>query len=784
MRLHFLTGLIASCVICPSIIAAEIAFTGDWEELPANQWVLLNREDNSGGKRFAKAVIADNRVYLWGTGGAKPARNVYQRYELESFSLQDHFWESAFPDSRANDWKADSYPPFRIYGQSGPDGLGYDEGPRLKTVGGYNATNQIQWWDFDGLMRPSPVLTFNMACFDSRRNRIVYFSDSETFALDPSTNSWIDLKAGNHPTACGKTAWAHMAYDAGRDRIMLQGGGLATNASGGAPTWFYDCQKNRWTKPDLRAEPPLRCNGAMVADRTSDSIILFGGFDQSAARNDTWVYNCKTDKWKKRTPNPSPPPMFAPASAALPDGRMLVCGSDARNYDRKHSAKSSAKKETWLYDSKANQWSFLSDELSLPGYSWLTADYSEEAKAVLLVAFGKDRLTYAVRVDAENQTKPEQPRGAKPDIVAWKYSEQKQSLEQASPADRSAHGKLLRELPTNTFVNAEPPGLLVSKTWSTATIDTDRSEVVYTGGGHSGYSGNDIARYDIASNRWSQDAAPRFPPFLEGTNAGIYGWSYGMIPFSQHTYLWYDYDPQSKSILYLARPSINAGDELQLTEGRQKTLTYDPQKQGYASWVYDSAGKQMHPPSFGRPFKNEWHTAVKGTPDGLFVMSRFKLYRVDINAKTGATNWKLIDDSFPKPKQEIRYHYEFQPLVHDSKRHRLVQLKGDASRVDVFARSTKDDGVWKQLKTKGDAAIGREAVYLPKHDTILWLGNRLYAFDCRSNQMRELAVDLPAGLYGHECSLVYDEKHDVCVALIPKSFSGPLQTFLFRYKPK
>jgi hypothetical protein len=75
----------------------------------------------------------------------------------------------------------------------------------------------------------------------------------------------------------------------------------------------------------------------------------------------------------------------------------------------------------------------------------------------------------------------------------------------------------------------------VAKTWSSAIIDTDRSEVIYTGGGHSGYSGNDIAHYSIAANRWSLDAPPRFPPYLESTNATVYGWSYGCRPWSQHT---------------------------------------------------------------------------------------------------------------------------------------------------------------------------------------------------------------------------------------------------------
>ena len=69
--------------------------------------------------------------------------------------------------------------------------------------------------------------------------------------------------------------------------------------------------------------------------------------------------------------------------------------------------------------------------------------------------------------------------------------------------------------------------MLISKTWLTAVIDTDRSEVLYTGGGHSGYSGNDVARYRIAANRWSLDFPLAFRLFwralMPASSAGVTG---------------------------------------------------------------------------------------------------------------------------------------------------------------------------------------------------------------------------------------------------------------------
>ncbi len=768
------------CIVALPVVAQSQTAPND---LPANAWKLIDQEDASGGKRFARAVYAPNvgRLLLWGTGGAKPARNVYKRFELESFDPAKPGWHPAFPHARRGKWSANDYPPFRIWGQSGPDGLKWDEGPRLQVVSGYHSTNRIRWWDFDGVLRPSPIHTFNMAAWDSKRNRVIYYSDGVTFALDPSTNSWTDLKASNHPTTCKSVAWASMCYDPGNDRVLLFGGGLATNPTGGAPTWLYDCKTNQWSRPTDSNDPPLRCNAPIVYDPTTRQMVMFGGYNQAAALNDTWVFDCKAKRWSKRLPKVAPPPMYTPAAALLPGGgKVLVCGADARKLRMHHKATSSANKQTWVYDVAADTWTPINNGLNLPGYDWLTADTDTQRGVVLLVAFGRERRTYALRYDPN--AAPVELDGAAAGTVVWKYPEQALTLEQAPPDDAKQHARTLASLPTNRFVNADPPGMLISKTWSTAVMDTDRSRVLYTGGGHSGYSGNDIAQYDVATNRWQLDAPPRFPPFLEGTNAGLFGWSYGMVPFSQHTYLWYAYDPASKTMLYLARPSIPDGTEVQLTRDGD-VFTYDSKKHGYASWVYDPVARKMHPPSFGRTFRNDWHLSLVGTPRGVYAMSRNVLYHAKVDRDTGRVDWRTVDKQFPRPPDKIKYHYEYQPVVHDTKRGRLIQLKGDKQRVDVYVRGLNDGDTWRLLNTTGQAAIGREAVYVPKHDTVLWLGDRLYALDCATNEVREIKVDLPKGLYGHECALVYAPKPDVCVALIPKSFTGPMQTFLLRFKP-
>lgn len=164
-------------------------------------------------------------------------------------------------------------------------------------------------------------------------------------------------------------------------------------------------------------------------------------------------------------------------------------------------------------------------------------------------------------------------------------------------------------------------------------------------------------------------------------------------------------------------------------------------------------------------------------------MAEGRLYHGTAERNSGVVDWKLVDADFPEPRKEISYHYEFQPLIHDTTRDRLILLKGTADRVDVYVRPLKDAGRWQQMETTGTAAIGREAVFIPQHDTVLWLGDSLFALDCQTKQMRQVEVDLPEGSYGHECAMVYDARHNVCIALIPSRFTGPMQTFLFRYRP-
>src|SRR5690606_8329072 len=103
------------------------------------------------------------------------------------------------------------------------------------------------------------------------------------------------------------------------------------------------------------------------------------------------------------------------------------------------------------------------------------------------------------------------------------------------------------------------------------------------------------------------------------------------------------------------------------------------------------------------------------------------------------------------PRAARGYSYEFQPLVYDSKRNRLLHLMGSTEKVEVHARPLDNEGKWEKLAQSDRAAIAREAVYVPKQDALLWLATEgLFAMDLATNEIEKLDVELPKGAYGTE----------------------------------
>lgn len=751
------------------ILGGSASFSGESAKaapkLTANTWVRVAED---GGKRFSNIVGAEQagKLYTWGPGS----------FEVQSFDPTQGRWIDALPSSKVEAWGGGKGPIFLRLGQGGTK-------ESLRYVP-FDAGSAVTVHNIEGLSIPSPCNVFNQSCYDSSRHRILFYVGGKTLALKPVDNTWTDLKPKESPTACETLTWASMCYDPVNDEAMLFGGGMAFNLDGGSRTWLYDCKANTWRRLDAKVEPPLRCNSPLVFDKKSKSIVMFGGDTLAAATNETWVYRCAERTWEERMPNPSPPPMFLPATAAVPGGGVLVFGVSAANQERKPQA------ETWIYDVGANSWRSPEVADAPVGLAaqplnrndpWVTAAGLESADAVYLYCDrnGKSE-TFAFRYNPAGPAS--KAKGASPGTVVYKIADQKAKLEAAPPPDHEAHEKFLKELPTNHWVDANPPATVINKTWGSATFDTDRGEVLYTGGGHSGYSGNDVAHYNVGDNRWSLSWPPHVAPYCWGASGSIFGWSYGARPWTQHSYRWYCYDSVSKMMVYCPRNSPD-GREVLIDSNPTKAFRLDQQK-GFMTVVYDPVRRSYFPPDLSRPFRNTWDLCLTTTPHGIYATTAGKMYHAKVQ-DGGKVQWKLVDENVPKFK--AGYHYEWVPTVYDSKRNRLLLFTGKADLVETYERPLGEGGTWKQLETKGATTFGRETAYSPQHDAVLFLGSkgRLFVLDCSSHQWREL--DTPSayieGTVDVNTAMVYDPKRDLCVLLVSSNNVAPNKVFLLRYDP-
>lgn len=96
------------------------------------------------------------------------------------------------------------------------------------------------------------------------------------------------------PTSCGSPAGA---WDSDRSRIVLFCGALGL-------TYEFHSDTNAWTSLSPKHVPANRSFTSLVYDQHLKKSVLFGGWDGSNFRDDTWVWD-GTD-WTQVTKNPPP----------------------------------------------------------------------------------------------------------------------------------------------------------------------------------------------------------------------------------------------------------------------------------------------------------------------------------------------------------------------------------------------------------------------------------------------------------------------------------------------
>ena len=429
----------------------------------------------------------------------------------------------------------------------------------------------------DGLLQPVPMCYFNQAVWVPSMKKVLFFVGGKHLAFDPAAGTWEELKPKVAPP---HVVWSAMCHDPVNDEVVLFGGGADCDENTPG-TWLLDCKAATWRKLDqpLAEQPPARCNAPLAYDSKNKLIAVFGGNAQDHFLADTWVYDCVKRRWRELKTNVQPYPRNAPAMCfAAKAGLFVMGGAPAGKASR------AIAEETWTLDAAAGTWTCIPG--TFPAGTWNSAIYDAKRDRVLVyqtAASGKESAIWQLsllepirsvaNLSASAATAPDKP--------VTLYHGPEWFTDGIEPADPKAAAEFLAGLKPNEWTPAKPPGGKNGemRTWGSANVDTDASEVLYWGGGHCGYCGTDVHHFSLKTLRWTGSFAPEFPPspynafYGDESSFLIACRSFHGRPWVQHGRTSYAYDPTTKLVAFTQ--SISEAPT------RGWTYIYDPAKRDF-----------------------------------------------------------------------------------------------------------------------------------------------------------------------------------------------------------
>lgn len=726
-------------------------------ELKPNQWVKVS--ENSVGPRDEPGLVWHRGLKRFVLFGGEINHRFVRKprpYDVQSFDLEKREWRNDLPAAAK--------------GRGEATGTVSDPGFKGPYFG---------MTDKAGLTRPNVQNTkvwdqYAIAPWDGR----VYTTMcGRTLSYDPSARAWKDLKPKGGPLPDFRGwrhgySWGAMCADPVNKEILFFGGCGANTPCADIGTWVYSTEKNQWRDLKPGKQPPQRALSPMAYDPATKKIVLFGGDHLDYVHADTWVYDCQTRKWEERKPALSPSPRFGHALLYLPKSKKIVLLGGKGYQDRDTRGRCRALPfEAWTYDVEADKWALLKRlETGAPPQNGDRSSVAavSDADVVMFLSPGKSRIstdTWLCRVEASKADAAGTAKhGVKPGAraVRAEVCDPEWYAKDVPAPDPTATAAILKKLPANKWVQLKAPkwpGNRGGGTWSTVALDTDLDQILWMGGGHASYFGNDLAHYDVKTGRWSLACRPMFALEYNGQISGAGPFAFNLAPWGNHNYHAYAYDPVGK------RMAIAQGGLIQM---------YDPAKR---TWPFEEKAKP--------PFTiSKYTTYLVPTPKGIVAWTRTAhnvngFFRLEKGRKwvklplTGTLPVTVCDGS---------------TVIYDPKRDRLVMTtvwrppgkggKGEPKgQVWIYDMKT---GAVEKKNPAGMGALGagraftREAAYLAGADMIVY-GRLLAAggrkvvpvYDVEKNIW--LGAEIPgseflmmrAGKWNHNMGLVRDPKRDI-----------------------
>ncbi len=226
---------------------------------------------------------------------------------------------------------------------------GGDTGTRNEETWVFDYTT-MNWTNPNPFPKPSARSRHTMV-YDSFNGKTILFGGTgtggdETWAYDSLTNTWENMNPPTHPDG----RYDHsMAFDSKMNKVVLFGGIVGGNYDD--ETWTYDYSLNIWTEMTSTLKPAARELHSMAYDPVAEKTFLFGG-DNGGSLNDLWAYDFSLNTWTDMSPSTKPSARHHHAMAYNSELQKIVLfGGYTSSFENS---------ETWMYDSKINNWEYLS----------------------------------------------------------------------------------------------------------------------------------------------------------------------------------------------------------------------------------------------------------------------------------------------------------------------------------------------------------------------------------------------------------------------------------------
>jgi len=805
-----------------STVLVGMLLTGTlYAQPPANTWTLL-RQDSAGARRGSALRYAPKAgvFILWGFMNDDPdllQEHPLMRipeYDVVAFDLAAKQWQSQFPAEWEAAWRKQlplAYVP-RTYS-------GITTGSERTVLRGPTA-------DREGVPRPDLNIVFDQVAYHPPTDSLIYFTGGLTAAYHVQQRRWTDLRPAQSPPP---VMAGSLAYDPLHDETVLFGGGHVAEQGpdgrivGYTGTWLYRFQENRWLPLALETQPPPRMNTRLVCDTKNQQLVLFGGDAQSHYLADTWILDLKTRTWHQSKAASGPEARAGHFTVYDPDTGWVIIGG---GYNQKDLT------DMWAFDASSDRWMALRGEV--PTGFYLSADLAPEKRVILLAANTRkpgDRMscnilypvrsTYGYRIESQGILKPGNvgrppqsiPKGEtiiveSQDVLARRSAAQKQTFD---------------SLPVNQWVHLANPGRTApTRTWGAATFDSDREEILYWGGGHCGYEGNDVDTYSVRDHTWRRlSQVAEYPERLSNHGVRLAGVTFAGGPWTEHGRSIYAYDPVSRKLIMVRTIRLTAGYDPEALRRFPVALTSDYQSRvdalvsppssyvKYATWTFDADTGAFELVGAAP----EGLDTLLSTPHGVIGLNVNWPRRLNdagyhlpsaaqppedtalslFDAKEG--QWRRLGEKQTSPQNL----YERTSLAYDSNRDRVLLHGGGANRDELWSFELKEKR-WKNLtptvmKPQGGKlpTSGREAVFLAKQDLLLiyaasskeprtWT---IWAYRSSQNVWEELEIagkEVPRRM-GWNDALVYDARRDL-ILLVAGPTEGKASVYALRFKDR